>query len=142
MIIAGILRQKNAPVICVEADTSVRQAISILNEARIGAVLVLEGDRLAGLFSERDLVRLIVQAGEEVLEAAVGDVMTTDLVTLTPEQSCADAMALMTNERIRHLPVLEDGRLVGIVSIGDLVKHRIEEIESEAEQLKAYITAA
>ena len=141
MIIAGILRQKNAPVICVEADYSVRQAISILHEARIGAVLVLEGDRLVGLFSERDLVRLIVQAGEEALEAAVGDVMTTELVTLTPDHSCADAMALMTNRRIRHLPVLEAGRLVGIVSIGDLVKHRIEEIESEAEQLKAYITA-
>ena len=141
MIIAGILRQKNAPVICVEADYTVRQAVFILHEARIGAVLVLEGDRLAGLFSERDLVRLLAQEGESVLEAHVGDVMSTDLITLSPEQSCADAMALMTNQRIRHLPVLEAGQLIGIVSIGDLVKHRIEEIESEAEQLKAYITA-
>jgi len=142
MIIAGILRQKNAPVICVEADYTVRQAVFILDEARIGALLVLEGDRLVGLFSERDLVRLLAQEGESVLEAHVGAVMSTDLITLSPEQSCADAMALMTNQRIRHLPVLEAGQLIGIVSIGDLVKHRIEEIESEAEQLKAYITAS
>ena len=141
MIIAGILRQKHAPVICVEAEHSVRQAIAILEEARIGAVLVLAGAQLVGLFSERDLVRLLAQEGEGILDVAVGDVMTTDLITLTPDQSCAEAMALMTNRRIRHLPVLEGGALVGIVSIGDLVKHRIEEIEGEAEQLKAYITA-
>lgn len=141
MTIAAILGGKGAEVSTITADTSVRAAIAILAERRIGAVPVVEGEGVAGVFSERDVIQGLAGGGE-LLQRPVSEVMTTPAVTVSPHDSVLGALSLMTQRRIRHLPVVEGGRLVGIVSIGDLVKFRIDHIEAEAAAMRDYIQQA
>ena len=140
MSIGSILTGKRA-VISVAPGTTVRAIVALLHEHRIGAVLVLDSARIAGIVSERDVVAELHRLGADVLDATAAAVMTAPVVTATPESSLAAAMATMTNRRIRHLPVVADDTLLGLVSIGDLVKRRIEEVEHEATALKDYIAS-
>lgn len=140
MSIGSILTGKRA-VISVTPATLVHKVVGLLHDHRIGAVLVVDGERIVGIVSERDIVGELHRLGAGVLDAAAGTVMTAPVVTATPESSLAAAMATMTNRRIRHLPVVENGVLLGMVSIGDLVKRRIEEAEHEATALKDYIAS-
>jgi CBS domain-containing protein len=140
MSIGSILTGKR-PVISVTTATPVRDVVALLHDHRIGAVLVVDGDEIVGIVSERDVVAELHRLGAAVLDAVAGAVMTAPVVTATPESSLAAAMATMTNRRIRHLPVVADGTLLGLVSIGDLVKRRIEEAEHEAAALKTYIAS-
>ncbi|MBZ6379522.1 hypothetical protein B5C34_07330 [Pacificimonas flava] len=141
-MIVGRLIRGRSPVVSVSPDTDIRRVADILVEHRIGAVLVMQGASIAGVLSERDIVRCISERGDEALRKSAADLMTRDVETTTPHETVDRAMGHMTRRRIRHLPVLDDGELVGIVSIGDLVKARIEEAEREAESLKDYIKQA
>ncbi|MFN7400637.1 MAG: CBS domain-containing protein [Sandaracinobacter sp.] len=142
MGIATVLKDKGHGVASVHPDSRVGEAIEVLVERRIGAVLVLEEGRPVGIVSERDIVRCLAVRGGAVMELQVRDVMTAPLITIRPDETICDAMELMTDRRIRHLPVMESGNLLGIVSIGDLVKKRIAEAEQEALALKDYIATA
>lgn len=143
MTINDILRGKGIDVFAVgpgEDATSIAQSLA---QHRIGAALVRDADgAILGIVSERDIVRAVARDGTAALAHTARELMTADLVTVTPEASVAEALALMTNHRCRHLPVMEQGRLAGMVSIGDLVKARIAEAEEEAESLRAFVTAA
>lgn len=136
-----ILRGKGYNVWSVSPDDTVYEALDVMAEKNIGAVLVLdeEGD-LVGIMSERDYARKIILQRRTSRETLVRDIMTSDVVYVRPEQTVEDCMALMTDKRIRHLPVLEDGELIGVVSIGDVVKAIISEQEFIIEQLENYIT--
>lgn len=142
MNVAGILRGKGSDVASVRPDTSVEEVVGELTTRRIGAVLVIDGDSVVGVVSERDIVRGLAGHEGDVLTLRARDIMTSPVITISPTDTVAGAMELMTGRRIRHLPVLESGRLVGLVSIGDLVKARIEEAEREALALKDYIATA
>ena len=141
MTIARILEGR-PEVVTVAPDTRVMEVVAMLAERRIGAVPVVHGGRVVGVFSERDVIGGLASTGAATLERAVGEVMTSPAVTVTPSDSAIAALALMTRRRIRHLPVLDGERMVGLVSIGDLVKYRIERIEADADQMRAYITQA
>ncbi|MFN0282261.1 MAG: CBS domain-containing protein [Kineosporiaceae bacterium] len=141
MRITDVLRRKGDLVVTISPDDSVRALLDALAEYRVGALVVSSGGgRLDGIVSERDVVRHIQADGAEVLDRPVSTIMTTDLHTAAPQDTTEDLMVLMTDKRIRHVPVLVDGAMVGIVSIGDVVKHRIDELQSERDQLTAYIT--
>ena len=142
MTIARLMQGKNADIYTIAAEKTVRDAIVILAQRRIGALPVMEGEDLAGVFSERDVIYQLQANGPEVLDYPVRQVMTSPAVTVDPDTDVLTALALMTRRRIRHLPVVQDGRMIGVVSIGDLVKSRIERIESEAEALRTYIQTA
>ena len=142
MTIARLIQNRSGPIITCSVDTDVREAISLLAEKRIGALPVVEGGSVAGIFSERDVIYRLQSDGPAMLDHRVGDVMTAPAVTVEPETEVLSALALMTKRRIRHLPVVRDGVMMGLVSIGDLVKYRIDRIESEAEAMRAYIQAA
>jgi CBS domain-containing protein len=139
MRIADVLRSKGSSVATVDPTATVAELISELATHNVGALPVVDGGRLVGIVSERDVVRRLHDAGPELLEARVGDIMITGVTTCAPGDSVADIAAVMTNRRFRHLPVVVDGELAGIVSIGDLVKARIDLLESEREQLQSYI---
>ncbi|WP_160121807.1 CBS domain-containing protein [Rhodovarius lipocyclicus] len=143
-MIGSILKQKGGQVIAVAPNDQVASITRTLAQHRIGAVLVLERDgSVSGIVSERDIVRALAGGGEATLRMSAGQLMTRVLHTVTPETTVQDALRVMTDRRIRHLPVLErDGRLVGMVSIGDLVKERIADAEREAADLKAYVSNA
>lgn len=141
MTIANVLQGK-PQVVTVAPDTRVADVVALLAERRIGAVPVMDGARVAGVFSERDVIIGLATGGAATLERAVGEVMTSPAVTVAPGDTAIAALALMTRRRIRHLPVLDGDVLVGVVSIGDLVKHRIERIEADADSMRAYITQA
>ncbi|MGF7148197.1 CBS domain-containing protein [Sphingomonas zeicaulis] len=142
MTIAAILTGKGNEVICIETSARVGDAVQLLAEKRIGAVPVLENGLVAGIFSERDVIAGLLREGAAVLERTVAEVMTAPAITVAPEQSVLAALSLMTRRRIRHLPVIEEGRLAGFVSIGDLVKYRIDKIEAEAMAMREYIQNA
>jgi CBS domain-containing protein len=142
MTIASILKGKGEAIIHATRDQSVRDVVRLLCDHRIGAVLVMDGDRVAGVLSERDVVRELNAEGAGVLDRPVSDIMTVDVVTVDPAESVTGALSRMTRRRIRHLPVVSGGRVVGIVSIGDLVKARIDQAVAEAESLKDYIAHA
>lgn len=142
MGISAILDRKGHEVVSVGPDIGIGEVVSLLVERRIGAVPVIDGDSIVGMLSERDIVRQLLANREAVLRMVAKDVMTTVIQTIGPDDSIAEAMEMMTDRRIRHLPVVAAGRLLGIVSIGDLVKKRIQEAEEEAMQLKDYITTA
>ncbi|MFQ5347388.1 MAG: CBS domain-containing protein [Rhodothalassiaceae bacterium] len=144
MTVAHILREKGGEVATIEPDASVGEAVRRLAERGIGALLVCDrGGRICGVLSERDIVRALADESAPVSERPVSDLMTADVVTVRPEDDIASVMALMTERRIRHLPVLDArGRLVGLISIGDVVKRRIADAEHEAEALKDYIRMA
>ena len=142
MTIASILREKGADVVHVAPGDSVTSVLALLDDRGIGAVLVCDDGSVAGVVSERDIVRCLARRKAEVLALTARDVMTAPVITVPPATTVNEAMSLMTDRRIRHLPVVDGSRLAGLVSIGDLVKARIEAAEREAGELKEYITAA
>ena len=142
MTIASILREKGADVVHVAPGDSVTSVLALLDDRGIGAVLVCDDGNVAGVVSERDIVRCLARRKAEVLALTAQDVMTAPVITVPPATTVNEAMSLMTDRRIRHLPVVDGSRLAGLVSIGDLVKARIEAAEREAGELKEYITAA
>lgn len=139
MIVRSILKSKGKDVETVAPDASILNVSKILHQKRIGAVLVMNEGQIRGVLSERDIVRGICQYGADVLARPASDLMTRDVVTCDMDDTVNALMELMTNNRIRHIPVLEQGRLAGIISIGDVVKNRIAESEMEAQALKEYI---
>ena len=140
MTIAAILGGKGHDVVTIEGDRTAREAVALLATQRIGALPVLEGGQVAGVFSERDVIYCLGAKGPSALDRSVRELMTAPAISVRPDESVLSALALMTRRRIRHLPVLDGGRLVGFVSIGDLVKHRIDHIEAEANAMRAYIS--
>ena len=142
MTIAAILSSKGSEVATIRAADRVSTAVDLLGERRIGALPVVEGDRIVGIMSERDVIYCLRDHGAEVLDWPVSRVMTSPAITAEPSTPVLAALALMTERRIRHLPVADGGRLIGIVSIGDLVKHRMDRIEAEAEAMRSYIQSA
>ena len=142
MTISAILSGKGSEVATVTVEASVRDAVVLLAERRIGAVPVLDSGAIAGIFSERDLVGCIGAHGPDALDWPVTRAMSSPAVTVEPGTPVLAALATMTQRRMRHLPVIEGGEIRGIVSIGDLVKYRIERIEAEAEALRDYIQSA
>ncbi len=142
MTIARLIEGRGGAVFSCTGDMTVRQAVALLAEKRIGALPVLEGKAVAGIFSERDVVYRLTSDGPAVLDMPVGSVMTAPAVTVAPETDVMAALSLMTRRRIRHLPVVEAGVMTGFVSIGDLVKLRIDHIEAEAAAMRDYIQTA
>ncbi len=142
MFVSDILAQKGGLVFTVTPGTSVAQLSQQLSARRIGSVLVLDGEgSVAGIVSERDLVRALASHGAKAMELEARQVMTRDVVTCDPDDSIDQVMQTMTQGRFRHLPVVRHGELLGLVSIGDVVKARLEETKHETEALKAYIVA-
>ncbi|HEX4729558.1 MAG TPA: CBS domain-containing protein [Jatrophihabitans sp.] len=127
-------------MVTAELNTTVAELVALLAEHKIGAVPVTDGSRTVGIVSERDVVRQLNTAGADVLGSTVEQLMSVDLLTCTPQDSLDDIARLMTDHRIRHLPVLADGELAGIVTIGDVVAARLRELERTREQLESYIT--
>ena len=142
MTIALVLQGKGSAVETIAGDASVFDAVRRLGEKRIGALPVVEGDRITGIMSERDVIYCLRDHGPEVLDWPVSRVMSSPAITADSSTEVLAALAVMTQRRIRHLPVVDGGRIRGIVSIGDLVKHRMERIEAEAEAMRAYIQSA
>ncbi|WP_279483044.1 CBS domain-containing protein [Aureimonas sp. SK2] len=143
MTVRRILEAKGRDVVTIEPATTVADAVRLLAERKIGVLVVTgSGGELAGILSERDVVRIVAGGGTDALSGTIADVMTRDVTTATEETTVDEAMEIMTRRRFRHLPVCVDGRLVGIVSIGDVVKRRIEAAEQEAEEMRSYIHAA
>ncbi|MGB3441671.1 MAG: CBS domain-containing protein [Actinophytocola sp.] len=140
MRVADLLRSKGSKVATVPPSTSVIELLKDLARHNIGAMVVLsEAGDVVGIVSERDVVRQLHDRGTELLSAPVEEIMTTKVVTCGPNDGVDSLAAVMTERRIRHMPVVDDGRLIGIVSIGDVVKSRIEQLESDREQLESYI---
>lgn len=143
MTVAHILKSKGNTVITVTSATTLKEVADTLAHHRIGAVVVSDGKGgIAGIVSERDVVRALAAHGAQVTGKKASEIMTARVHTCTPRDSETDLMALMTQQRIRHVPVIEDGKLAGMISIGDVVKNRIESIEREAEHMKTYIASA
>ncbi len=142
MTIAAVLRSKGSAVETIAADASLFDAVRKLGERRIGALPVIENGRIAGIMSERDVIYCLRDHGPEALDWPVRRAMTSPAITVDSSTPILNALALITQRRIRHLPVVENGELKGLVSIGDLVKHRMERIEAEAEAMRTYIQGA
>lgn len=142
MTIHTILQGRSGEIYSCTADMSVADAVEILAKKRIGALPVLDGEAVVGIFSERDVLHSLRKHGHAAMDHPVRDVMTADVIFVERSKSAIGALSLMTKRRIRHLPVVEDGKLVGFVSIGDLVKYRIDKIESEAAAMRDYIQSA
>ena len=140
MRISDVVRRKGDKVVTVRPDESVERLLALLEEHRIGAVVVSEdGTTVSGIVSERDVVRHLHRDGAAVLLAPISTIMTADVQTCGPEMGIEELARTMTELRIRHVPVVVDGRLSAIVSIGDIVKHRIDELQAERDQLVGYI---
>lgn len=140
MRLGQILKTKGGEVITISASRSLRAAAQLLDEKRIGSVVAThDSGALAGVLSERDITRQVARHGEAALAMLVADAMTRDVITATPEETLDECLGRMTDRRIRHLPVVTGGKLIGLVSIGDLVFWKIRETEAEAEAMKAYI---
>ena len=139
MTIAAILQSKGSEVLSVRGDTPVSEAVALLAERKIGAMPVVEGGRVLGIMSERDVIYCLKSDGAAVLDWTVERIMTAPAITVTPGSEIMSALALMTRRRIRHLPVVEGEALIGLVSIGDLVKFRMDKIEAEAAAMLTYI---
>jgi CBS domain-containing protein len=141
MRISDLLRQKGNLVVSVKPEQSVTELLDLLAEHGVGALIVsADGTTVDGIVSERDVVRRLQKFGPDLLGAPVRDIMTAQVHSCPPETDLDELMRVMTEGRFRHVPVIDDGRLVGIVSIGDVVKHRIDDLQSERDQLTAYIT--
>lgn len=137
--VSAILDRKGRNVFSVAPNVSVAEAVTEMNLHRVGSVLVLDGARLVGIFTERDVLRRIVGAGLDPHRVSVEKVMTTEVITISPEATIEDTMALFTEKRCRHLPVMERGELVGTISIGDVTRWISDHHQAEAENLKNYI---
>ncbi len=143
MTIAALLQGRgDSRIISVSPDMPVNDVLSLLADERIGAVPVIEDEQLVGIMSERDMIYGIRREGPAFLDRPVHEAMTKTVITVASSASPLEALAMMTQRRIRHLPVVDDGVLVGFVSIGDLVKVRMERIESEAAAMREYIQTA
>ena len=142
MTIGTILSGRTGEIVTARRDMKVAEAVAILSERKIGALPVVDGDAVVGVFSERDVIICLAREGAGVLETTVDRLMTSPAITVERDTTVLASLSLMTSRRIRHLPVVEGGRLVGIVSIGDLVKHRLDKIEAEAEAMRSYIQSA
>lgn len=141
MRVADILKSKGSRVVTVAAKATLQEAARRLSEERIGALVVQDADgAIVGILSERDVVEGLARQGAGAVSSVVGDLMHHPVLTCSPGDPVLKLMATMTDRRVRHLPVVEAGQLIGIVSIGDAVKHRIDEIEAEAKALREYIT--
>jgi CBS domain-containing protein len=143
MRISDVIRAKGNAVVTVRPDIDVRSLLAVLAEHRIGAVVVsTDGTAVDGIVSERDIVRALADRGATVISEPVSEIMTSDVQTCTPETPVVELMSVMTHGRFRHVPVVVDDRLVAIVSIGDIVKNRVGELEIERDSLTSYITSA
>lgn len=142
MTIGRLIKGRSAEIISCDGSLSVGDAVAMLAEHRIGAMPVVNGEDVVGIFSERDVIYRIAGDGRSILDRAVRDVMTSPPHTVGPDASVLAALSLMTRRRVRHLPVIEGGRMIAFVSIGDLVKYRIDKIEAEAEAMREYIQTA
>jgi CBS domain-containing protein len=142
MTIAAILASKGTEVATIASDAPLGDAVTELGSRKIGALLVIDAGEVKGIVSERDVIYCLREHGAQVLDWAVSRAMSAPVMHVTPDAEVLHAMALMTQQRIRHLPVIDQGQLKGIVSIGDLVKYRIDRIEREAEAMRAYIQSA
>lgn len=138
--VRDILRQKGNQIWSVSPNATVFDALELMAEKNVGALVVLDGENLAGIFSERDYARKVILKGKASKETSVEEIMTSEVTTVCPGQSVDECMVLMTDKRIRHLPVLEGEKLVGLISIGDVVKAVISEREFVIKQLENYIT--
>lgn len=142
LTVRELLAKKGGEVWSVSPDATVYDALQVMAARNVGAVLVLDGTELAGILSERDYARQVILKGKASRDTPVREIMTTRLVCVTPERTIEDCMALMTDRRIRHLPVLQGRTLVGVLSIGDVVKAVISEKQFHIEQLESYITSS
>ena len=140
MRIADVLRNKGAAVVTINPEATVRELLATLADKNIGAMVVVGDEGVVGIVSERDVVRQLHRQGADVLSGPVSKIMTTTLSTCTKSDTVDAISALMTQNRVRHVPVLDGKELIGIVSIGDVVKTRMEELEAEQQQLQSYIT--
>ncbi len=141
MQVENILQTKGRAVTTVTSGATIAEAVDLLNAKRIGAVVVVDGTKVAGILSERDIVRHLGTDWAALASRPVSDVMTRNVISVSRFASVGDVMERMTQHRIRHMPIVENGELVGIVSIGDVVKRKIEETEQEAIALKEYIAS-
>ncbi|WFL78639.1 CBS domain-containing protein [Altererythrobacter arenosus] len=143
MHIANIIRDRTAAdIVSCDVSTPVREAIKLLAEKRIGALPVTQDGKVVGIFSERDVIYRLADEGDVCLSYELGKVMTAPPITVEASAKCDEALALMTRRRIRHLPVMQNGDMAGFISIGDLVKNRIDEVEHEAAAMRNYIQTA
>ncbi len=143
MLIERIIEHREpSDILTCETGIPVREAVALLAGKRIGALPVVENGAVVGIFSERDVIYRLASEGEMCLSLPVGEVMTAPAITISSREKTDGALALMSRRRIRHLPVVDDGKFVGFVSIGDIVKSRIDEVEHEAESMRAYIQTA
>jgi CBS domain-containing protein len=142
MTVRAILDSKGHQIQSVQPDAKLSAAIKLLSEKKIGAVLVMERGRIEGILSERDIVRVLGERGAAVLEEPVSAVMTRKVISCKPSDTVGAIMEMMTSGKFRHLPVIDDSRVVGLISIGDIVKWRVREYESEQEALRDYIKTA
>ena len=132
----------SSTIISINIDQPVREAVGLLSSRRIGALPVMASGRVAGIFSERDVIYRLAEEGQSCLDRPVGDVMTSPAITVERNTTADQALALMTKRRIRHLPVVESGVMCGFISIGDLVKSRMDEVQLEADAMRDYIAHA
>lgn len=139
MLVESVLKAKGNAVVTIAAETTVGEAAKLLAAKRIGALVVMDGDRLAGILSERDIVRGMAENGETIYRMPVSVLMSREVLVCGPADSVESLMATMTHRRVRHLPVLVDDRLVGIVTIGDVVKTRLDEATMEVDSLRSYV---
>lgn len=143
MTVGILLKRKSGSLVTIAPDATLSEAVASLAEHRIGAIVAVDdGGHLVGILSERDLVRILAEKGPDVLSDPVSSVMTRAVVTCTEDESIPVIMERMTRGRFRHVPVVDRGRLLGIISIGDVVKHRVEEMERESAELRDYIMTA
>jgi CBS domain-containing protein len=140
MKISDIVRHKGAAVFTISPGDSVTTLLAALAEHNVGAIIVCEGDTVAGIVSERDVVRRLAERGREVLDVPVSSIMTTDVVHASPQDSIDSVAETMTQRRIRHMPVIDEGQLVAVISIGDVVSSRMRQLEQDRGQLEQYIT--
>jgi CBS domain-containing protein len=134
--------ERKSDIYSVDPDATVLDALRLLGEKNVGALLVMKGERLVGIFSERDYARRMILHGRSSKETAVREVMTTEVFTIAPEATAGECMVHMTDRHIRHLPVLEDGRVIGVISIGDVVRAVIDDMRFTIRQLEGYIRSA
>jgi CBS domain-containing protein len=140
MLVADVLRAKGPVVATVTQDTVVAGVLAVMAEQRVGAVVVVDNEAVVGMVWERDVVRYLHERGAALIESPISEIMTTDVVSCVLSDQVDDIMRTMTERRIRHLPVVIDGELRGIVSLGDLVKARIDELEADRAHLQSYIS--
>ncbi|MBT8127033.1 MAG: CBS domain-containing protein [Gammaproteobacteria bacterium] len=136
-----ILKKKGSAVWSIPPDENTYRALEIMAEKDIGALLVVEDDQVVGLFSERDYARKVILKGKHSKDISVTEIMTKDVISIPPDTTTFHTLELMTNKRVRHLPVLEDGKLIGLISIGDVVQAIINELKASVQQLEQYISS-